>query len=47
MTVGYNENDNTVTVADNAGGYTYTVSLSKYKEVFENMDSMAVVILKK
>ncbi len=47
VTVGYNENDNTVTVADNAGGYTYTVSLSKYKEVFENMDSMAVVILKK
>lgn len=47
VTVGYNENDNTVTVADDAGGYTYTVSLSKYKEVFENMDSMAVVILKK
>ena len=47
VTVGYNENDNTVTVADDAGGYTYTVSMSKYKEVFENMGSMAVAILKK
>ena len=47
VTTGYNENDNTVTVSDDAGGYTYTVSLSKYKEVFENMGSMAVVILKK
>ena len=47
VTTGYNENDNTVTVADDAGGYSYTVSLSKFKEVFENMGSMAVVILKK
>ena len=47
VTTGYNENNNTVTVSDDAGGYTYTVSLSKYKEVFESMDSMAVVILKK
>lgn len=47
VTTGYNENDNTVTVSDDAGGYTYTVSLSKYKEVFENMGSMAVVIFKK
>lgn len=47
VTTGYNENSSTVTVADVAGGYSYTVSLSKYKEVYETMGSMAVVILEK
>ena len=47
VTTGYNEKDKTVTIADDAGGYTYTVSLSQFKNVFEGTGSMAVVILKK
>ncbi len=47
VATGYNEKNNTVTVADDAGGYTYTVSLSQFKNVFEGTGSMAVVILKK
>lgn len=47
VTTGYDKNAGTVTVADDSGGYTYTVSMSKFKEVFLGMDSMAVVILKK
>lgn len=47
VTTGYNEKNNTVTVADDAGGYTYEVSMSQYKNVFEGTGSMAVVILKK
>lgn len=47
VTSGYNENTDTVIVSDDAGGYTYTVNLDKFKEVFETMGSMAVVVMKK
>lgn len=47
VTTGYNKSAGTVTVADDAGGYSYTVSISKFTDVFEGMGSMAVVILKK
>ena len=47
VTTGYNENNNTVIVSDDAGGYTYTVGMDKFKEVFETMGSMAVVVIKK
>ncbi len=47
VTTGYDKNAGTVTVADDTGGYSYTVSYSQYKKVFEGMGSMAVVILKK
>ena len=47
VTSGYNQSNNTVIVSDDAGGYTYTVGMDKFKEVFETMGSMAVVVMKK
>lgn len=47
VTTGYNKNNGTVTVSDVCGGYSYTVSMSKYERIFEDMGSRAVVILKK
>lgn len=47
VTTGYDINADTVTVADDSGGYSYTVSTSQFKEVFEGMGSMAVVVLEK
>lgn len=47
VTTGYDKNANTVTVADDSGGYSYTVSMSQYERVFKGMGSMAVVLLKK
>lgn len=47
VTTGYDKNEGTVTVADNSGGYSYSLSMSQYEEVFKGMGSMAVVILKK
>lgn len=46
VTTGYNKNNGTVTVADDTGGYSYTVSMDKFKRVYEGMGSMAVVVLK-
>ena len=47
VTTGYDKNAGTVTVADDSGGYSYTVSMSQYEKVFKGMGSMAVVVLKK
>ena len=47
VTTGYDKNAGTVTVADDSGGYSYSVSMSQYEKVFKGMDSMAVVVLKK
>lgn len=46
VTTGYNKNNSTVTVGDDTGGYSYTVSIDKFTRVFEGMGSMAVVVLK-
>ncbi len=47
VTTGFNKKNNTVTVADDSGGYSYSVSQKRFETVFEGMDSMAVVILRK
>ncbi len=47
VTTGFDKANGTVTVADDGGGYSYSVSKSKFETVFEGMGSMAVVILKK
>lgn len=47
VTIGYDKNAHTVTVADNSGGYNYSLSMSQYENVFKGMGSMAVVILEK
>ncbi len=47
VTTGYDKDAGTVTVADDGGGYSYAVSLSTFKTVFEGTDSKAVAILKK
>lgn len=47
VTTGYDKENGTVTVADDSGAYTYSVSMSQFENVFEGMGSMAVVILKK
>ncbi len=47
VTTGYDKSAQTVTVADDSGGYSYTVSMSQYEKVFKGMGSMAVVVLKK
>ncbi len=47
VTTGYDKENSTVTVSDDAGGYTYTVSRSQFEKVFKGVGSMAVVILKK
>ncbi len=47
VTTGYDKDSQTVTVADDAGGYSYTVSMSKFERVFEGVGSMAVVLIKK
>ena len=47
VTTGYDKDAGTVTVADDSGGYSYTVSMSQYEKVFKGMGSMAVVVLKK
>lgn len=47
VTTGYDKASGNVTVADNSGGYSYSVSMSQYEKVFKGMGSMAVVVLKK
>ena len=47
VTTGFDKNKDTVTVADDSGGYSYSVSQSRFMDVFEGMGSMAVVILRK
>lgn len=47
VTKGYDKNAGVVYVADNSGGYSYSVSKSQFEKVFEGMGSMAVVVLKK
>lgn len=47
VTTGYDKGAGTYTVADNSGGYSYTVSKSQFEKVFKGMGSMAVVVLKK
>lgn len=47
VTTGYDKQNGTVTVCDDAGGYTYTVSRAQFEKVFKGVGSMAVVILKK
>ena len=47
VTTGFDKANDTVTVADDSGGYSYSVSQSRFETVFEGMGSMAVVILKK
>ena len=47
VTTGFDKSSGNVTVADNSGGYSYTVSMSQYEKVFKGMGSMAVVVLKK
>ncbi len=47
VTIGYDKSAHTVTVADNSGGYNYSLSMSQYENVFTGMGSMAVVIVEK
>lgn len=47
VTTGYDKNAGTVTVADNSGGYNYSVSKEQFEKVFKGMGSMAVAVLKK
>ncbi|MBE6824381.1 MAG: hypothetical protein E7513_03435 [Ruminococcaceae bacterium] len=47
VTTGYDKVAQTVTVADDSGGYSYTVEMAQYEKVFKGMGSMAVVVLKK
>lgn len=47
VTTGYDKNTGRISVADNSGGYNYTVSKTQYEKVFKGMGSMAVVVLKK
>ena len=47
VTVGFDKTAGTVTLADDSGGYLWDVSLNQFKTVFDGMDNMAVVVLKK
>lgn len=47
VTTGYDKEKGRVAVADNSGGYSYTVSKEQFEKVFKGMGSMAVAVLKK
>lgn len=47
VTTGYDKEKGRVAVADNSGGYNYTVSKEQFEKVFKGMGSMAVAVLKK
>ncbi len=47
VTIGFDKNTGRVAVADNSGGYNYTVDKHQYEVVFRGMGRMAVAVLKK